>query len=141
MKVLIIGGTRFIGKHLVSALIANNHNVTIATRGITPDNFGSTVKRVMADRTDNNSMRDVLQADTYDVIFDSLAYCSNDIKYVLDYTKCDKYIFISTTAVYNKHVNTKEEEYDPLLKSLVWCDRHDFPYSEIKRQAECAVVQ
>ena len=45
MKILVIGGTRFMGKHLVSALVANKHDVTIATRGAAPDNFGGMVKR------------------------------------------------------------------------------------------------
>ncbi|MCL2518025.1 MAG: reductase, partial [Oscillospiraceae bacterium] len=74
-------------------------------------------------------------------MFDSLAYCSNDIKALLDNVKCESYIFISTTAVYDKHLNTREEEFEPLSKPLVWCGRSDFPYDEIKRQAECAVAQ
>ena len=140
MNVLVIGGTRFVGKHLVASLIENQHNVTIATRGVASDDFGSAVKRTIIDRTDYNSMKAVLTASTYDVIFDNLAYCSNDIKLVLDSAKCEKYIFISTTAVYNKHIDTKEDEFDPLSKSLVWCNRGDYPYDEVKRQAECAVI-
>ena len=141
MKSLVIGGTRFMGKHLVSALLANKHDVTIATRGATPDNFGDSVKRVMVERTDSISMKTVLSKNHYDVIFDSLAYCSNDIKNVLDFAKCEKYIFISTTAVYDKHIDSKEEDFNPLLKPLIWCGRTDFQYEEIKRQAECAAVQ
>lgn len=140
MKILVIGGTRFIGRHLVSLLVNDKHEVTIATRGIASDDFGNKVNRIVIDRTDSSSMKTSLSADVYDVIFDSLAYCSNDIKTVLDFAKCKKYIFISTAAVYDKHINTKEEEFNPLLKPLVWCGRHDFPYDEMKRQAECAVV-
>ena len=32
-KVLVIGGTRFFGKHLVEKLVQQGHDVTIATRG------------------------------------------------------------------------------------------------------------
>ena len=39
-KVLVLGGTRFFGKHLVEALLQAGHDVTIATRGITEDSFG-----------------------------------------------------------------------------------------------------
>lgn len=140
MKNLVIGGTRLMGKHLVHALIADNHDVTIATRGVTPDDFGDAVKRIVINRTDRENMKTVLSADTYDVIFDSLAYCSNDIKNILDFAKCEKYVFISSASVYNLHIDTKEEDFDPLTKSLIWCGRNDFPYDEIKRQAECAVA-
>lgn len=34
-KVLVLGGTRFFGKHLVETLLQDGHDVTIATRGIT----------------------------------------------------------------------------------------------------------
>ena len=51
MNILVIGGTRFFGVHMVNALLKNGHNVTIATRGITADNFGDKVTRVMLDRT------------------------------------------------------------------------------------------
>lgn len=140
MKILVIGGTRFMGKHLVRALLSDSHDVTIATRGITHDDFGDAIKRIVIDRINADSIKSALSDDIYDVVFDTIAYCSNDIKSVLDSVKCEKYIFISTTAVYDKHINTKEEEFDPLSKPLVWCGRADFPYDEIKRQAECAVV-
>lgn len=46
-KVLVLGGTRFFGKHLVEALLKDGHDVTIATRGITEDSFGGTVKDLL----------------------------------------------------------------------------------------------
>ena len=64
MKNLVIGGTRLMGKHLVHALIKDNHDVTIATRGVTPDDFGDAVKRVVINRTDRENMKTVLSADT-----------------------------------------------------------------------------
>ena len=45
-KVLVLGGTRFFGKHLVEVLLQAGHDVTIATRGVTEDSFGSAVKRI-----------------------------------------------------------------------------------------------
>lgn len=45
-KILVFGGTRFFGKRLVESLLQAGHDVTIATRGLTVDPFGSTVKRV-----------------------------------------------------------------------------------------------
>ena len=46
MKVLVLGGTRFFGIHLVDELLKSNCDVTIATRGLTSDSFGNKVKEV-----------------------------------------------------------------------------------------------
>lgn len=40
MNILMLGGTRFFGIHTVKALLSKGHAVTIATRGITKDEFG-----------------------------------------------------------------------------------------------------
>ena len=49
---------------------------------------------------------------------------------------------MSSTSVYEpKKLNTKEEDFDAMSKELIWCNRSDFPYEEIKRQAECALWQ
>jgi len=141
MNVLVLGGTRFMGRHLVRALLAGGYDVTIATRGRTPDDFGDTVKRKIIDHGNGESMKPALSGVTYDVVFDNLAFASNDVKRALDAVRCDKYIMISSTAVYDKHMDTREEQFDPLHKPLIWCNRRDFAYDESKRLAECALAQ
>lgn len=142
MKILVIGGTRFFGIPMVCELLRKGHQVTIATRGKSQDIFGDGVERIVLERTDPESMRKALKGKSYDVVIDKIAYCSNDIKYALDVIDCHKYIYMSTTAVYQpKHINTKEEEFDGATKELLWCNRPDFPYDEVKRQAECALCQ
>ena len=37
MDILILGGTRYFGIHMVNELINQGHNITIATRGRTSD--------------------------------------------------------------------------------------------------------
>jgi len=116
--------------------------VTIATRGLSPDSFGSRVKRIVFDRTNEKSVRDALSGRYFDVIIDKLAYCSNDIRSLMEAADFGRYIHMSTTAVYNpKHLNTVESDFDGSAKELIWCGRPDFPYDEIKRQAECALWQ
>ena len=142
MNILVIGGTRFFGIPMIEELLKSGHDVTIATRGLSADSFGSRVKRLILDRTDAQSVRDALSGRRFDVIIDKLAYCSNDIKSVMDAADFDQYIQMSTTAVYEpKHINTVESDFDALSKELIWCGRPDFPYAEIKRQAECALWQ
>ncbi len=62
MKILVLGGTRFFGVHLVCALLEDGHEVTIATRGRTPDSFGSQVSRIVVDRLNAAVMKMPLQA-------------------------------------------------------------------------------
>jgi len=142
MKVLIIGGTRFFGIHTIKALLKQGHQVTIATRGNATDEFGNSITRLILERTNEESVKNVLSGKYFDVVIDKIAYCSNDIKYVLDIIECRKYIYMSSTSVYNpKHWDTREEDFDLWGKKCVWCSRMDFPYEEVKRQAEYALAQ
>lgn len=142
MRILVIGGTRFFGIHMVNELLKKGHDVTIATRGKASDQYGNRVKRIIIERTDQESMKTALSGTHYDVVIDKIAYCSNDIKYVMEVVDCDKYIYMSSTSVYEpKHINTIETDFDGNSKSFVWCDRKEFPYEQIKRQAEYALWQ
>lgn len=142
MKILVLGGTRFFGVPMVRKLLEQGHEVTIATRGKASDTYGDKVQRIIFERTNQDSVKEALWGKHFDVVIDKLAYCSNDIKYVMDVVDCDKYIYMSSTAVYApKTINTKEDDFDAVSKELIWCDRDAFPYDEVKRQAECALWQ
>ena len=142
MKILVIGGTRFFGIHMVNELLAAGHDVTIATRQKASDSFGDKVKRIFLERTKEESIREALKGTHYDAVIDKIAYCSNDIRYVMDVIDCDKYIYMSSTSVYNpKHINTVEADFDGFENELIWCDRKAFPYEQIKCQAEYALWQ
>lgn len=142
MKILVIGGTRFFGIHMVRELLERRHDVTIATRGNAADEYGDSVRRIVVDRTDETGMKNAFRGLRYDVAIDNIAYCSNDIRRTMEAVTCEKYIFMSSTAVYEpKHIDTVESDFDGAGKKLVWCERKDFPYDEAKRQAERALWQ
>ncbi|GKU25103.1 NAD-dependent epimerase/dehydratase family protein [Clostridium folliculivorans] len=142
MKVLVIGGTRFFGVHLVNSLLSRGHKVTIATRGNAKDVFGDKVERIIIERNDPSNLKETIGGDYYDVVFDNIAYCSNDVKGLLSSLKCGRYIMTSSASVYtNQHIQTSESEFDPISYPLKWCFREDFPYNEAKRQAESALFQ
>ncbi len=142
MKILVLGGTRFFGVHMVNNLIEKGHEVTIATRGQTPDDFGDSVMRIRLDRTDEDSIKAMISDTHYDVIIDKIAYCSNDVRKLLDNADCDKYIYMSSTAIYDPlHVDTVEDDFDGNGGELIWCDRPDYPYEVVKRHAEYALWQ
>ena len=142
MNILVIGGTRFFGIHMVEEFLKMGHDITIATRGQASDSFGDRVKRIIIERTNEDSIRNAFKEKHYDVVIDKIAYCSNDIKYVMENISCDKYIYMSSTSVYApKHMNTLETDFDGYSNDFVWCDRMAFPYEGIKRQAEYALWQ
>ena len=142
MTILVLGGTRFMGKHFVQELLAGGHAVTLATRGITMDAFGDKVRRLVVERGDAQSLIQTLSSQEYDVVIDSLAYCSNDVRRLLQAVTCKRYLQISSASVYaSLRSGIQEEDFDAAQKQLVFCDKNDFPYDEAKRQAECAVVQ
>ncbi|WP_296945669.1 NAD-dependent epimerase/dehydratase family protein [uncultured Massilia sp.] len=73
--ILVIGGTRFIGRLLVQRLLRAGHRVTIATRGYAPDPFGARIARIRVDRRNETAMRKAFaQAGPWDVVFDQMCY-------------------------------------------------------------------
>lgn len=142
MHILVLGGTRFMGRHLVNALLEKGHRVTLATRGLTEDDFGSRVFRIKLERTSAHSLQAALCGLRFDAVCDSLAYCSNDVRALMEAVSPSRYVMISSASVYNNLApDTGEETFNPLETPLVWCGRTDFPYNIIKQQAECALFQ
>jgi nucleoside-diphosphate-sugar epimerase len=142
MKVLVVGGTRYFGIHMVRALLRDGHQVTIATRGNVQDEFGEKIHRILVDRCNPMELKEVLQGEYYDVICDNIAYSSNEVKYLLEAVHCGRYILTSSVSVYPElGRNTRESAFNPIIFPLIWCDRSDYNYNEIKRQAECALFQ
>lgn len=141
MKILVIGGTRFIGIHLVSELIAKDHEVTIATRGLTPDVFGDSVKRIRFDRTDRKSVEESLAGISFDIVYDNINYSPTDTESILDCIKTDRYILTSSSAVYTGGIELREEAFDPYHYLIRMGRRSDFGYSEGKRLCESVLFQ
>ncbi|UMR29134.1 NAD-dependent epimerase/dehydratase family protein [Massilia sp. MB5] len=101
-NILIIGGTRFFGKLLVRRLLAEGHQLTLATRGRTGDDFGGAVQRIHVDRRDAAAMRDAFARASYDVVYDQMCYSPLDaaISNEVFAGRTARYIMSSTIEVY-----------------------------------------
>jgi len=141
MNILVIGGTRYIGKHLVRKLLDRGHEVTIATRGLTPDVFGDEVKRIRFDRTDRESVKRELSDRKFDVAYDNINYSPYDTESILECIHTKRYIFTSSSAVYSGGRNLKEEDFDPYHYLIRMGRRTDFEYGEGKRLCESVLFQ
>lgn len=147
-KVLVLGGTRFFGKRLVQLLLERGDEVTLATRGQTPDPFGERVRRVPLDRNDAASVRRALgPGGGWDVVFDQICYSSEEAQaahQALD-GRVGRYVLTSTLSVYFvgqelapgiRGEDILEAGFDPARHPLRIQPRAAADYSEGKRQAE-----
>lgn len=141
MDVLVLGGTRFFGVHLVKSLLRNGHSVTIATKGIAHDSFGDSVSRIILDRNSAESLKENLGDRRFDVIVDNICYSPNNTKKLLDCAQTDRYVFTSSTAVYQSGLNIAESAFNPLEYKVQYGERADFSYDEGKRLCEAAAFQ
>lgn len=142
-KILVFGGTRFFGKALVQHLIKSDYQVTIATRGITPDEFGQSVRRLIVNREDRDSIRHAFQNQFFDIVFDNICYSPNEAKMICEELegKVGRFIFTSTMSVYNREKSINEMQFNPYTYDIVLGNRSAFTYGEGKRLAEAVFFQ
>jgi len=102
-KILILGGTGFVGPHDVRAALARGHQVTIFNRGRSaPGIFGKDVEELAGDRAADLS---ALKGRTWDAVIDESASLSSAPEWVklsagLLRDAVGQYLFISTRSVY-----------------------------------------
>lgn len=135
VRVCVIGGTRFIGRHTVQTLLDRGHEVTVFHRGATPNPFGHRVRDLIGDRLDASSVDRTLRGQAFDAVVD-IAYAwdartgAKEVGYVADALEghAVKYVYLSSVSVYGEGALplTEESHRDPTLGA----------YSEDKIAAE-----
>ena len=102
MDVLILGGSRCIGFHLVMLLHSQGHTVTVLNRGQTKVQLPNEVRRIVADRSVPDQVTSALDGHVYDAVFDISGYRPSEIEPVIEMLdgNVGNYIFCSTVAVY-----------------------------------------
>jgi nucleoside-diphosphate-sugar epimerase len=100
-RILVIGGTTFMGYQLVWRLLAAGHAVTILNRGLTPDPFGDRVSRLRVDRQ-SQDFGQLLASKTFDAAVDFAAFTAKDVKGAVEALqgRIGHYVFISSGAAY-----------------------------------------
>ncbi len=101
---LVLGGTAFIGRHLVEHLLMAGHDVAILNRGASAAPDG--VEQLIADRKDSQAMHRVLRGRNWDAVYDVSASVQvaslEDIAALVELLDghCSIYEFISSIAAY-----------------------------------------
>jgi 2'-hydroxyisoflavone reductase len=100
-KILILGGTGFVGRILTEELLRTNTEITLFNRGITNPGLFPGVKRI----TGNRQGDDILQVvnTSWDVVIDFTGFYPDNVEMIVSLLegKAGRYIFISTGNVYS----------------------------------------
>jgi nucleoside-diphosphate-sugar epimerase len=140
MKVLVIGGTLFIGRNMVAALLKAEHDVTILHSKPGHD-LGKRVREIVADRNDAQALHAAMVGQHFDIIFDNVydwrrgtyaaqveatAKCCGD--------RLQRYVYMSSVAAYGDGLN--HHEGDALAP-----DNHPDTYVRNKAMSERALFR
>jgi nucleoside-diphosphate-sugar epimerase len=143
LKVLLIGGNRFLGHELALRLVAARHAVTLFNRGTLDDGLGSRVERLRGDRTSGDFER-VLDGRRFDAVVDFAAFDGDDGRRAaaLFQDQVGHYVAISTGQVYLVRKDcprpAREADYDGPLRGepRTEFDRGQWEYGVKKRALE-----
>lgn len=117
MKLLVLGGTRFLGRHLVDAALARGDEVTTFTRGREPDHWGGRVRRLVGNRDPRNAPGlDVLGTGEWDAVVDTSGYVPRVVRAsaeLLD-RRVGRYLFVSSISVFTDASRAGLTERDPV---------------------------
>ncbi|MCZ6631805.1 MAG: NAD-dependent epimerase/dehydratase family protein, partial [bacterium] len=78
MKILVLGGTRFIGAFTVRRLVELGHRVTVFHRGKTNSSILPDVEHVNGDRKNLDTFRDTFKKMSPDVVLDMISFVQSD---------------------------------------------------------------
>jgi nucleoside-diphosphate-sugar epimerase len=102
MRILIIGGTKFIGPYVVKAMHEKGHEIILFNRGQTTHPFPFQVNLIQGDRANLLSFKDKFLSFSPDVVIDMIPYSENDAKQLADTFRgsVQRIVIISSCDVY-----------------------------------------
>jgi 2'-hydroxyisoflavone reductase len=132
---LVVGGTRFIGRHLVEELLAHDYDVTVFNRGNHENPFegdpdtswrdpedvpGGDVSHFQGDRENESALERAAREVDPDAVFDVVAYQPRDVRAATEiFADVDAYVYVSSGGAYaDEEVPKREGE-----TALHPCDR------------------
>lgn len=100
MKILVIGGTQFIGRYLSLEFIKLGHEVVLFHKNKSHQSDEIGVRQIIGDRPLPAEPR---LTEKFDLLVDTCAYEPTDLD-ILSYIEFQRYLFISTVAVYSPDI-------------------------------------
>jgi len=112
MRILVLGGTRFVGRHIAAAALERGHDVVLVHR--TPSELFPRAEHVLLDRDGDLAPLDGRE---FDATIDVSAYLPRQVRHVVGALdgRLGRYLFISTAGVYAEPAGPGFDESSPLL--------------------------
>ena len=109
LKILILGGTRFIGLHMTELALERGHTVTFFNRGKTKTDRFQEIERILGDR---NGQIDGLKDREWDAVIDNSGYVPRHVRLSAELLapKVKQYVFVSSVSVYPTFSEPRDEK-------------------------------
>jgi 2'-hydroxyisoflavone reductase len=109
MRLLVLGGTKFLGRHVVAHALADGHEVTTFTRGRTNPGLFPDVEHLRGDR---DGGLDALRGREWDGVVDTSGYVPRVVRQSAELLRdaVERYVFVSTISVYAEPEEEPEDE-------------------------------
>lgn len=113
MRILVLGGTGFIGPHMVRLALERGHTVTLFNRGRTNTHLFPNVEKLIGDR---NGQLDALRGHTWDVVIDNTGYVPRLVRDSAEllHGSVGRYFYTSTIDAYRDYFAPNIAEDYPL---------------------------
>ncbi|MFB6218885.1 MAG: NAD-dependent epimerase/dehydratase family protein [Halobacteriaceae archaeon] len=136
MDVLVIGGTRFVGRHAVEEFLDAGHEVTLFNRGEHDNPFD--LPRVEGDRTNDSAVEAAAAERDPDVVVDCVAYHPREVETATRAFADARYVYVSSGAAYAADEIPKREDTTDIYR---WPPREmeEASYGERKAGGDRAV--
>jgi len=111
LRVLILGGTAFLGPALVEQALEAGHRVTLFNRGKTAPDLFKGVEQVETLLGDRNNQLETLQGREWDLVIDTSGYVPRHVQLVAELLAphVAHYVFISSISVYASFAKPNDE--------------------------------
>jgi 2'-hydroxyisoflavone reductase len=133
MRILILGGTQFLGRNVVDAALARGHELTLFNRGQTRPELFPDVEKLRGDR---DGELGALAGRDFDAVVDTSGYVPRIVRETLDALgEVGHYTFVSSVSVYASLATTPTEE-SPVAQLKEPTEEWREAYGELKALCE-----
>jgi 2'-hydroxyisoflavone reductase len=139
MKLLVLGGTKFLGRAVVETALASGHEVTLFNRGQTNPGLFAGVEELRGDRDGDLS---ALAGRTWDAVVDPSGYVPRLVRASAEVLRgaVEHYVFVSSISVYARPLASGADESAPLAQLSKETEEIDGDtYGALKAQCEDVV--
>lgn len=135
-RLLVLGGTKFVGRHVVEEALTRGHTVTLFNRGLTRPGLFTGVEELHGDR--DGDLR-LLEGRSFDAVVDTSGYVPRIVRETIEALRdVGHYTFVSTISVY-ADVSTPPTEASPVAALREPTEEWREAYGELKALCESVV--